>query len=174
LDTLYLPRGWPIRRPVTKGIRQDQLSEILEIVGESSRHIRRLHLAFVLKTPINDELYLDDTVFQLDRFAASLSKEGNLKVPLQVSITSTIYKKLYKKAKTEVLNKELVQFPLEFQFWRYTSGQSALAPRTSDIATFGKVDGATVENGYWIVRGDKDDDRWAQHHVACFGSSAMM
>lgn len=157
LETVQLPRGWALNNPDGKEIRQDQLKQILEIILDDLFHLRRLHLALVVKRALGADLYLDNTVQLLDVFAAQLCRRGSLKVPLQVSITSSIYTQLYKDAKEVATNKDIIDSDLRFQFWRYVNGRCALAPSVQE--EFCGIDGATVENGYWIVRGDKDVDK---------------
>ncbi|KAI1050760.1 hypothetical protein LB507_009250 [Fusarium sp. FIESC RH6] len=166
LETAELPRGWALHRSDTAGIHQGRLKQILEITLDSLFRIRRLHLVLVLRTTFRARLYLDHTLHLLDAFAESLCRLKKLKVPLQISTTSTVYKQLYKQAKVVAMNKEFVEADVEFQFWRFVDGKCALGPRDPEV--YCKIDGATVENGYWFVRGDKDDDRARQAWLSGF------
>jgi hypothetical protein len=110
----------------------------------------------VLRGTYGVDLYLDNTFQLIDALADQLCRWGRLKIPLQVSITSSVYKQLYIQAKEVAINND-VKPRAVFQFWRFVDGRVALAPGSPE--RFCKIDGATVENGYWIVHGDKDDDK---------------
>lgn len=162
LETVRLPDIWYTNHPVGTGIVQVQLKRILTIILDSLSHLRRLHLALVIRTGGGD-LYLDNTVYLLDTFAAGLCRSKNLKVPLQISISSSIYRQLYRQAKKEANNKDIVESYVDFQFWRYLDGTCAPAPDAPN--EFCKIHDATVGNGYWIVLGDQNDERERYGHL---------
>ena len=162
LETVRLPDICYTHLPATRGIVQVQLKRILNIILDSLTHLRRLHLALVVRTGGWD-LYLEKTVYLLDTFAAGLCRSKNLKVPLQISISSGIYRQLYRQAKIEASNNDIVKSYVDFQFWRYLDGTCALAPDSPN--EFCKIHGATVDNGYWIVLGDQNDERERYGHL---------
>lgn len=153
---VFVPRGWPVRRPVAKAVCQEQITDISGIILKHFPHARRLHLAFCLERLINSDFYFDDTLAQWDRFANALAEKGHLQAPLTISITATAFQKIHEQAKQEALNKDARFQALDYQFWRWTNGQCALVTCPTLDAAY-KVDGATAQNGYWIVRGERDD-----------------
>ncbi|KAJ4002799.1 hypothetical protein NW766_012732 [Fusarium irregulare] len=162
LETVQLPDIWYTHLPARTGIAQVQLKRILIIILDSLSRLRRLHLALVVRTD-GWGLYLDNTVYLLDTFAAGLCRSKNLKVPLQISMSSGIYRKLYRQAKHKANHKDIVKSYVDFQFWRYLDGTCALAPDSPD--EFCKIHGATVDNGYWIVLEDKNNERERYGHL---------
>jgi len=147
---------------------QEQIPHIHDIILQNFLHVRRLHLAFDISYHVGNPPRLKDMVRQWDEFAATLAKKGNLQAPLTISLTSSYWMVLCDKVKKDTVNKDSSPSTPRSQFWRWTNGKCALAPFTKSTETWYKIDGATKENGYWIVRGDKDDDKRRQAQSVCF------
>lgn len=163
----YLPRGEPQGSRYYK-TRHEQMPQIHDIILRTFPHVRRLHLAFNINWSLDRDPNLDDTIHQWDAFATALASIGNLQAPLTISLTSSLWMPMYEKAEQFATNKDSCLPYLDSLFWRWTNGKCALAPRTKSTETWAKVDGASKENGYWIVRGDKDDLRASQNMCHCF------
>ena len=147
---------------------QEQIPQIHDIILQTFLHVRRLHLAFNISYHVRNRPHLNNMVLRWDEFATTLARKGNLQAPLTISLTSSYWMDLYDKAKKDAVNKDSCPSTLRSQFWRWRNGKCALAPFTNSTQTWGKIDGATKENGYWIVRGDKDDDRRLAAQSVCF------
>lgn len=163
----YIPHGRHRgRNSYVRQLHQEQVPQIHDIILQTFPYVRRLHLALNISNSVSNKPDLNDMVLGWDEFATALATKGNLQAPLTISLTSTSWKVLYNKARQNAMNKDSCHSELRDQFWRWTNGEFALAPFTRSNETWGKIDGATKENGYWIVRGDKDDDRRLE--LVCF------
>ncbi|KAH7179984.1 uncharacterized protein B0J16DRAFT_417588 [Fusarium flagelliforme] len=152
-------------------LRLEQIPQVHDIILQTFPHVRRLHLAFAICSTTSNKPDLNDMVLQWDEFATALLKKGNLQAPLTISLTQDHWNVLYEKAKQDALNKDCTPV-LDCQFWRWTNGKCALAPLTKSTETWVKIDNATKENGYWVVRGEDDDREARQARLqVCFGSS---
>ncbi|RGP81323.1 carbohydrate-binding module family 50 [Fusarium longipes] len=160
-DIYISPRAHRGLHPDDWRVKHEQVPQIHDIILNTFPHVQRLHLAVNISGRVDYKQYLDDTVRQWDTFASALAKRGNLQAPLTVSLTQAHWKVLYETVRPDAVNKDNCPAVLKLQFWRWTDGRCALAPLTKSTETWVKIDGATKENGYWIVCGD-DDGRQAR------------
>ncbi|KAI1050910.1 hypothetical protein LB507_009248 [Fusarium sp. FIESC RH6] len=167
-DVYRLPGGRQGLHAEEWKLDQEQIPQIHDIILQTFLHVRRLHLAFNISYHVGNRPHLNNMVLRWDEFATTMARKGNLEAPLTISLTSSYWMDLYDKAKKDAVNKDSCSSTLRSQFWRWTNGKCALAPFTKSTETWGKIDGATKENGYWIVRGDKDDDRRLAAQNVCF------
>ncbi|KAF4986288.1 hypothetical protein FGRMN_10906 [Fusarium graminum] len=154
--------------------RQDELNQILTILDDSFPHLKRLSLGINVNRDTQAFVDFSDMIKTTDTFVSR--RTNHLTKPVEVSITSSAYEEWYETVFTKEY-KKIHGWGVGYLYWRYLSGENAHAPHSSIPELWAKVEGATAQNGYWIMRGDKDDDREMEramnYTVTCFGSAGM-
>ncbi|KAM0350173.1 hypothetical protein ACHAPU_003338 [Fusarium lateritium] len=151
--------------------RLDELNQILTILGDSFPHLRSLSLGLNVNRPTEAFIDFGDMIKTIDPFVSRRTK--HLTKPVEISITSSAYREWY----DSLFTKEYKKWAESYQYWRYLGGENAIAPWSTNPESWAKIDGATAQNGYWIMRGDKDDDRLENMHatrqINCFGGAGL-